>query len=379
MEAHGVNRIIESLQRGTDVATLKIVGRKNSAPRDIGSWCVVDGDGALTGSVGGGFLEFRALEEAKRLLKKRKAVAATFSLSKKDIIDQVMICGSDVEILIEVFLHDRVEDLALYQYICEYAFTEGKRVSLVTEIPKAQKEAVGRRLFVDGQAVWGDLTLETVPSDTDFARVQQESSDFLVESFAAQPALIVFGAGHVGAATVKLGKDLGFHTVLVDDREEFIKTETLSGVDERILSSFSDAIVADIFSAKQLASRAYVVIATRSHLHDYELLLSLVQRACDVEYIGMVGSRGKRAMIEEKLVHAGISMDKLPLFLPVGLDIEAQTPMEIAVSVMAEIIAQRNQKPVFSGPNSKKTGQKEERQSNRGHDGVERFPVPSIS
>jgi xanthine dehydrogenase accessory factor len=149
------------------------------------------------------------------------------------------------------------------------------------------------------------------------------------------PRLIIFGAGHVGAAIAAVAATVGFHVVVVDDRDDFANQENVPGADEIIVDDFGKAL--DDFS---LDGDDYVLATTRGHSYD----AIIVERTATsrARYVGMLGSRRKHAVIHKALLTAGVPASALDrVKTPIGLPIGADTPAEIAVSVVAELIQTR--------------------------------------
>jgi xanthine/CO dehydrogenase XdhC/CoxF family maturation factor len=149
--------------------------------------------------------------------------------------------------------------------------------------------------------------------------------------------LMVFGAGHVGQAVALIGAMLGYDITVIDDREEFASRKRLPSPRINLLvSDYGDAT-----DKLKLSPSTAVVIVTRGHQYD-ELCLKQVIRS-DAGYIGMIGSRKRVLSVLKKLVSEGFREDDLQrLHAPIGLQIGARTPQEIAISILAEIIDQTN-------------------------------------
>jgi xanthine dehydrogenase accessory factor len=151
----------------------------------------------------------------------------------------------------------------------------------------------------------------------------------------------LFGAGHVSLQVARLAKIVDFHTVVLDDRHEFANRERFAGADDiQVLSSFEEAC-GDL----DIDADSCLVILTRGHLHDKTVLRQAL--GTQAGYIGMIGSRRKRDLIYTALRAEGFSAGDLnKVHCPIGLAIGAQTPEEIAVSIVAELIRFRaNRQP----------------------------------
>ncbi len=159
--------------------------------------------------------------------------------------------------------------------------------------------------------------------------------EIFVEPILTTPTLVVIGAGHVGAAVAHLGKTLGFHVVVLDDRAEFLTPDRLPDADERRGGDYVEQIAGLDFNP-----RTYVVIVTRAHTLDAPVLRALSGKP--VAYIGMLGSRRRVITVMDTLRKEGIEEAELKrVHAPIGLEIHAETPEEIAVSIMGEIIQER--------------------------------------
>ena len=156
-----------------------------------------------------------------------------------------------------------------------------------------------------------------------------------LEPILPAPQLLICGAGHVGQALCHLAAYAGFAVSVIDDREEFLTEELLPQAQHRIISDFIAP-----FTSMNVSKGTYIVICTRGHTHDFHLVEQAM--ATPALYIGMLGSRLKRTALIEKLSAAGLDhQHQERLYTPVGLDIGGQTPQEIAVSIVAQLIAQR--------------------------------------
>ena len=158
--------------------------------------------------------------------------------------------------------------------------------------------------------------------------------DVHVDPLLPDPRLYIVGAGHVGFHLGRIAADAGFRLHVVDDREKFANTERFPGAEVVV-----DAIP-DWLHRAELPSGAFVVVLTRGHQHDLEAMRSLAAR--DLRYLGLIGSRAKIARIYSALLDEGLPAECLErIHAPIGFDIGAVTPAEIAVSILAELIAVR--------------------------------------
>lgn len=159
--------------------------------------------------------------------------------------------------------------------------------------------------------------------------------------------LVICGAGHVSMPVIDMAKTLGFRVVAIDDREQFVSNAIKHGADDGICTGFSEALPNIPGSLD-----TYFVIVTRGHKYDSDCLLEIVKKPH--AYIGMIGSRRKIGMVRDFLIANDVPEAVIDsVHMPIGLDIGAETPEEIAVSILAEIIGVKNtvkRNSGFSGP-----------------------------
>ncbi|MDA8082654.1 MAG: XdhC/CoxI family protein [Nitrospiraceae bacterium] len=161
-----------------------------------------------------------------------------------------------------------------------------------------------------------------------------------IEPVLPEPELVILGAGHVGNALAKIAKFSGFRVIVTDDRAEYANRDNVPEADEIVVHDFGG-----IFSKVPSGRSTYVVIATRGHNHDLDALKAALKT--EAHYIGLLGSRRKKALLFKMLREAGFSQGDIDrVIVPVGLSIGSVTPEEIAVSIMAQIIRKRRENAV---------------------------------
>jgi xanthine dehydrogenase accessory factor len=196
---------------------------------------------------------------------------------------------------------------------------------------KAREAIVNRRPLLVRYELSDDFAQET-------GLICGGQMDVYIEPIEPSPELFVVGAGHVGFHLANLAHEVGFRVHVVDDREKFANRERFPNASEVV----AEDIPAWITRAA-LPPHAYVVIVTRGHTNDLEALRALAPR--DLRYLGLIGSRAKVARIYDELLASAMPADMLRhVHAPIGLDIGAVTPQEIAVSILAELIAVKHGK-----------------------------------
>jgi xanthine dehydrogenase accessory factor len=157
----------------------------------------------------------------------------------------------------------------------------------------------------------------------------------MLEVVEATPVLLVVGAGHVGQALTRIGEYVGFSVAVLDDRPEFASRERLPGADHVLCGDLVENL-----RGFPIDANTYVVLVSRAHLLDEQALREVV--TSNAAYVGMIGSRRRVASVLRRLADDGFPRETLErVRTPIGLDIGAETPEEIAVSIMAEIIQAR--------------------------------------
>ena len=167
--------------------------------------------------------------------------------------------------------------------------------------------------------------------------------EVFIEPVEPAPDVYIFGAGHVGHSLARMAHEAGFHVHVVDDREKFANIDRFAPeVDVHVCD------IPEWLAAHTLPLTAYAVIVTRGHRHDLDALRALAPR--QIRYIGLIGSRAKVKRVYDALLAEGLTPDQLrDVHAPIGLDIGAVTPQEIAVSILAELIAVKHGKAGTAG------------------------------
>ena len=183
--------------------------------------------------------------------------------------------------------------------------------------------------------VWHDLD-DREKADT--GMICGGKMEFFIEPVMTSPHLYIFGGGHVALPLARLASMVGFSYTIVEDRQEFASSERFPDAREIILAS-SDEINQKI----NISASEYVAIVTRSHELDYLALKKVLKH--DAKYLGLIASKIKKKQVVEQLKEEGFSKADIDrIYSPIGLDIAAQTPEEIAVSIVAELIQVKNTK-----------------------------------
>lgn len=334
-------QLTDSLANRESLVVATIFDKSGSAPRTAGAKMAVRQSGILAGTIGGGRLEADAVRMAAEVFHSRQSVIQAFNLSGQDADGMDMICGGQGEILLDFVDAEDRNNLAIYQGICA-ALERREKAWLITALGTAGPARQQCLIKQDGGLIGhfdGEprflAKLTAGPAKISIHAEVLDGRRFLVEPIRHGGTAYVFGAGHVSQKIVPLAETVGFRTVVFDDRSEYANRERFPGPTEIVmLDSF------DRLPELAVEEDSYLVIVTRGHLHDKTVLEWALRT--DAGYIGMIGSRRKRDKIYAALAEKGFGQaDFARVYSPIGTDIDAETPEELAVSIVGELIKVR--------------------------------------
>ncbi|MFW5731311.1 MAG: XdhC family aldehyde oxidoreductase maturation factor [Desulfonatronovibrionaceae bacterium] len=336
--------IVKELAAGRPVVSPVIISSTGSTPRSTGSRMALAEDGRSAGSVGGGPAEARAMEKAMQIFNDKKSFLLAIDFTGREAARAGLICGGRQEILLE-YIAPGEESFQLYSRLLEnWDQSLGSTLFTAFESRDSHISIIARTLDISSLAVSLPASLiNRAAGRRNRSRLPEsfrENSFILFQEPLYPPVtLYVAGAGHVGQAAAELASSVGFATIVLDDRPEFLTRDRFP----RAGKLFQVPDFADYFSAAEPDLNSFILIVTRGHVHDRNVLAqALTARA---GYIGMIGSVKKRDAIYHSLLNQGISQDQLDrVHCPVGLPIGADTPEEIAVSIVAQLIQVRSKK-----------------------------------
>jgi xanthine dehydrogenase accessory factor len=343
-----VETICEKLGTGVSLVLASIISIQGSSPRHGGTKMVVDNQGKCYGTIGGSLLEATVIKEAASVLSEEQSRLMHFDLAGEDAYAKDMICGGKVLILLD-FIAATAENFAFFKGFRDTIRT-GSDAYFYTMFhgPDEAIDVLGHTLYVAGGETigtfaWQDADLETVIAEsrglsaTDILPLAD--IQVVLDPIRKLETLYCFGAGHVALPTAHMAALAGFRVVVIDDRAEFANAERFPDADEVcIIADFSRAL-----DGLAIDADSYIVIVTRGHAFDRVVLEAALKT--DAGYIGMISSRRKRDAIYAALTAEGISIEALArIHSPIGLPIGGETPEEIAVSIVAELISERYKK-----------------------------------
>jgi xanthine dehydrogenase accessory factor len=337
---HLLQTALYAVQHGEQVALATIVYQEGSAPRGAGSQLVANAQGLLAGTTGGGLAEGRTIAACATALQQGKATVLEFAMDGTLAAQSEMICGGFVRVLIEIFSPFDAPVLAAAERALD---AEGCLV--VRPYPPVLGGAGcgWTLLFADGHKLGAALPAEHCHSLCKAGKNLHEASvlevagqHYFVDICRPAPRMIIAGGGHVSRPTAQIAALAGFAVHVLDDRAEFAAAERFPWASStRHVPEFTQCFV-----PYAVREQDFLVIVTRGHLFDESVLAQALQSPAG--YIGMIGSKRKREQIYTHLQEQGVSNAALArVASPIGLPIKAETPEEIAVSIVAQCIAHR--------------------------------------
>ena len=325
-------------QSGQPFALATVISRKGSAPRSAGARMLVRQDGSTLGTVGGGILEARVEQFAKAVFLSRHATIQEFEFSGTDAASMDAICGGQVEVLVEWLDPADPRTGRIIQEL--QLVVEQRRTSWLVTTVFDQEKTTQHTLIDQDRKILGELppslTVENVIATRQSALINLDRQKVLIEPINIEGTAYIFGAGHVSRSLAEFTRAVGFWTVVLDDRAEYTTPRRFPTADELIVLDAYENILEKI----QIDRDSFVVIVTRGHLDDFKVLAQILQS--NAGYIGMIGSRRKCELIFDELRKLGFNQSDLQrVHAPIGVAIDAETPEEIGISIVAEMIQNR--------------------------------------
>lgn len=338
-----IDHIVESLHEEKEIVTATILHKSGSAPREAGAKMMIRKDGSIEGTIGGGTLEAMAMQLAPEVFKNKQGSIEDIELTDDDARAAGMVCGGEVSVLLEYLDALDVQQLNRYHHAKELKISDTDFI-MITNISQSNKRISSKHKWICTQTdIYGEEDKE-VQSIVETLRenfyhvkfhLYVGKNRYMIEPFYTMDRLYIVGAGHVSQQIAALTKPLGFYTVILDDREAFVNKERFPTADEvHVVSSTYENLIKEV----RIPKNSYIVIVTRGV--DKVVLEQML--LANAKYIGMIGSKTKRNYVYNQLLQEGFAQKELDVVCcPVGVSINAQTPEEIAISIVAELIRVR--------------------------------------
>lgn len=339
-----IEETIRALQRKEPCVLATVVRTRGMTPQKAGARQLIRQDGTSVGTLGGGCVEGDIWYYAKEILRKNGGPEfRDYKLNEELAAQDGLVCGGTMYFFVEPFWQP--EAFLSYAAEIKKAYSGGQPVALATVVSASSgEETPGTKLLIrqDGSVLGGFNNPKLQQKVIDVARriapfgknevVQEGGAEVYVEGFTTPPTLVLMGGGHVGKAVYQLAVMLGFRVFVVDDRKEFCNNERFPKAAQTVIADFDEAL-----HQLPINFNTFILVATRGHRYDDAATRAAV--STPARYIGLLGSKRKNLLIFRELLDANVPLEHIKqIHAPVGLDIGALTPEELAVSIMGEIV-----------------------------------------
>lgn len=359
---------LRTLERGQPFALATVVNVRGSTPREVGAKMIVRTDGQF-GTIGGGCGEAEVFRKARLLLEEGgEARLAEVDLTGDFDQKEIGTCGGIMDVFVDLW--SPALDLSIARKLADAAGRSAPG-ALLTVIDAGSRTELpaGSRRFIDPEDRAGLTANGNIPGagpidlpGLSLVHIIEQTTDAIpalleideaggirttthlepngaarlfIDPIVGAQRLIIVGAGHIAVPLCELGAMLGFHITVIDDRASFANRERFPDADEIIVKPFQPAI-----ESLALDGHCYLVSVTRGHAFDEEAVRAALMQPCG--FVGMIGSRRRVKATLQRIGETGVPADRLDdVHAPMGLAIGAETPEEIAISIIAEIIRER--------------------------------------
>lgn len=344
---------LRAIEAGSPAVLCMLVETRGSTPQKAGAAMLLFPDGQQIGTLGGGCVEAEVKQRALRFQEPSQPQLLTFSLDHDYGWDDGLICGGRMTIAVQPLptaVGSATQDgRMILEYFRRFHqhLASGAGCLEIVALDSRSGFRPGARWLLDGEhRVLSTLHAESLPADLlrGLPGLQplprpQSRDGFAILPIAPRIRLLIVGAGHVGQAVARLAAEADFAVWVLDDREAYANRERFPQA-ERLLVG-PHALWLQRLVQHDINPLTYCLIVTRGHHHDEEALYYLA--TSKAAYVGMIGSRRKIRLIFEDLLARGIPKEALQrVKAPIGINIGSQTVPEIAISIVAELIAFRN-------------------------------------
>lgn len=324
----------QTLKNNEDAVLVTVVSSSGSTPRGAGARMLVTKAGRIYGTIGGGAVEYKSEQMAQEVLQQKSSKVKLFRLYRNEIEDLGMICGGNVDVYFQYISAGDENVLKLTETI-EQLFQRGEQTWLISEITEDTSGALG--VFSKHAGAAGmEVPQEVIASLHSQSQVHTvNDKKYYSELLIRAGRVYICGGGHVAQELVPILARVNFRCVVLDDRPDFTRPELFPGAEETCLVDF-----ARLNDYVKITEDDFVCIMTRGHANDRLAQAQALQTPA--AYIGVIGSAKKAAGVFAKLREEGFTDEDFKrITTPIGIDIKAETPAEIAISIAAQLIQKR--------------------------------------
>ncbi|HZK84131.1 MAG TPA: XdhC family protein [Desulfosporosinus sp.] len=349
----GLEKIVNQKLEAALITVTSVLG---STPRKPGAKMLVFADGTTVGTIGGGCGEAEGRREALNVIAAYTSKIYLLNMTADIAQEEGMVCGGVMELFIDYlgFQSPLEQNNLLKEYLSAIETTNPTRVTVIAAL---DAQLIGKKMFIKNNGdVWGDLGIEAISRialesakiggkscqpqlmslNSEFelcvSSVTKAAYRLLLEPTTTVVQLLILGAGHIALPLATMAKIIGYDVAVVDDRSSFANSARFPTADTVICNDFERAL-----DSIKINPQTFVVIITRGHRYDKVCLRKVINQPAS--YIGMIGSRKRVKALLTELEEEGVPSELLQkLYSPIGLNIGAETPEEIAVCILGELI-----------------------------------------
>ncbi len=354
------DRAEELLEAGKPFVLATIIRTRGSVPREVGAKMVVPREGQPFGTIGGGCGEGEVLRRAYPLFEENQPPRVVeVDLTGDFDQDEIQVCGGLMDVALDLWKPEAHRELV-------HALAEATRarrptalvtaINAMTDLPAGAKSCLS--LGAEGAKFTPSLSFDAVTVQRFSSAVAagtpqlfsvspqgkvvedavargQDWPRVFVDVQPGQQTLVIVGAGHIAQPLCEMGQMLGFRTIVIDDRHAFANRERFPRATDVRVGPFVGTL-----DSLEINEHSFVVVVTRGHVWDEASVKAVLRRK--PAYLGMIGSKRRAKATLERLIEQGYSPEELSrVHTPMGLDIAAETPAEIAVAIAAEVVRVR--------------------------------------
>ena len=327
------NEILHHQNHRRDCMLLSIVDDQGSAPRVSGAHMLVNDEGRVCGTIGGGAVEFRCEQMARELLGQKRSLLHKFSFNASDTDALNMVCGGNVTVLFRYVPWADPRWQSLVDKIMT-GLDSRKACWLVDELSDIEQPPVLVEARTAPAGSLPEAVLSRLSGELPL-NLEADQRRIHAEPLPRGQRVIIFGGGHISRELTPLLAHLDFRVTVFDSRPEYADPALLPGAEKTLVGDYQH--IGDVLTIRP---DDYIVIMTNGHANDYDAQRFVMKY--DHAYLGVIGSRAKTALLNKRFLAEGFTQEQLDkVHTPIGTAIKAQTPAEIAVSIAGELILVR--------------------------------------
>lgn len=339
----------DEITSGNDMVIATVVKTSGSTPQKPGAKLLVRADGSGVGTLGGGCVEGDIWFASSQLLQSGgSAEMRDYELNEDLAAEDGLVCGGTMYFLLDPLRKPEAAQEFNDEVVAAYEGGAPVAVASLMKISSDSGLVVGSKLLIrENGSTSGSLGDEKLDSNAmnqarrlmamgknDYV-TDESGAEYFIEAYTTPPTLVLAGGGHVSKAISNIASSLGFKIFIIDDREDFSNPDRFPEAEQTVVSDYGSA-----FEKLPIGTNSFIVIATRGHRYDASATASAMRTPAS--YVGLLGSKRKTILIFEELFREGFTMEEVQsVRSPIGLNISARTPEEIALSIMAEIVGFR--------------------------------------